>query len=142
MPPGEMRSVNTDEELDIVLRAIAEPRRRAILSLIASTELPAGQIAEHFEVTRSAVSQHLRILKEAGLVIERRDGTRRLYRASQATLAKLRVFVEHFWQSGFNLAREAAEDAERKKNNPMTSARLTETRSIRRRGRLTRSAAT
>jgi DNA-binding transcriptional ArsR family regulator len=81
-----------------VLRAIAEPRRRAILQLIAARELAAGEIAAHFtEVTRTAVSQHLTILKEAGLVTERRDGTRRLYRADPDGLAELREFLGGMW---------------------------------------------
>src|SRR5215203_7454334 len=61
--------------------AIRAPHRRQILSLVRDGELSAGEIATHFEVTRPAVSQHLTVLKEAGLVDERRNGTRRLYRA-------------------------------------------------------------
>ena len=68
--------------MDAALKAIAEPRRREILRLVWSRELPATEIAEHFGgVTRSAISQHLGVLKAAGLVNERREGTRRLYRA-------------------------------------------------------------
>ncbi len=67
--------------MEAALRAIAEPRRREILRLVWSAELPAGEIARRFDVTRPAISQHLSVLKEAGLVTERRDGTRRLYRA-------------------------------------------------------------
>ena len=69
--------------MDAALKALAEPRRRAILRLVWSQELPATAIAEHFpDVTRPAISQHLTVLKEADLVTERRDGTRRLYRAN------------------------------------------------------------
>ena len=63
------------------LKAIVVPRRRQILRLVRDEELSAGEIAAHFDVTRPAVSQHLTLLKEAGLVHERRNGTRRLYRA-------------------------------------------------------------
>ena len=63
------------------LKAIAAPRRREILSLVRADELSAGEIAAHFDVTRPAISQHLTVLKEAGLVSERRNGTRRLYKA-------------------------------------------------------------
>jgi len=91
-------------DVDLLLRAIAEPRRRAILSLVASEELPAGKIAEHFEITRPAVSQHLQVLKDVGLVTERRDGTRRLYRASDKALAQLRTFVEGLWRQSLDLA--------------------------------------
>ena len=104
MPPRRS-GLNADD----VFRALAEPRRRAILSLVASEELPAGQIAEHFEVTRSAVSQHLQVLKEAGLVTERRDGTRRLYRASEMSLRQLRSFLEELWRQSFELARDVLE---------------------------------
>lgn len=105
MPPRR-QGLNADD----VFRALAEPRRRAILSLVATTELPAGRIAEHFEVTRSAVSQHLQVLKDAGLITERRDGTRRLYRASEASLHELRTFLEELWRQSFELAREVIED--------------------------------
>jgi len=67
--------------VDEAFKALVEPRRRAILRLVATDELAAGEIAAAFSVTRSAVSQHLSVLKEAGLVAERRAGTRRLYRA-------------------------------------------------------------
>ena len=68
--------------MDSALKALAEPRRREILRLVWTTELPATTIASHFaEVTRSAISQHLAVLREARLVSERRDGTRRFYRA-------------------------------------------------------------
>jgi DNA-binding transcriptional ArsR family regulator len=101
-------------DADVVFRALAEPRRRAILSLVASVELPAGKIAEHFEVTRSAISQHLQVLKDAGLITERRDGTRRLYRASEVTLVELRAFLEGLWRQSFELARDVLEESPRK----------------------------
>lgn len=97
------------QDVDVLLRAIAEPRRRAILSLVATEELPAGKIAEHFEITRPAVSQHLQVLKDAGLVTERRDGTRRLYRASDTALAELRTYMEGLWRQSFQLARDSLE---------------------------------
>lgn len=79
--------------MDAALKAIAEPRRREILRLVTSRELPAGRIASHFEVTRPAISQHLRVLLDAGLLTERRQGTRRLYRARPEGLAELREYV-------------------------------------------------
>jgi DNA-binding transcriptional ArsR family regulator len=96
--------------MDEVLRAIAEPRRRAILELVADRELPAGEIADHFEVTRPAVSQHLTVLKEAGLVTERRDGTRRLYRARPEGLDELQRFLSDTWGRSLDLARRLVED--------------------------------
>lgn len=82
---------------DDVLRAIAEPNRRAILQLVATDELAAGEIAAHFAVTRPAISQHLAVLKDVGLLSERRMGTRRLYRARPEGLAELRAFLETMW---------------------------------------------
>ena len=78
-------------ETDRVLGALAEPRRRAILELVAHSELSAGEIASCFDVTRTAVSQHLTVLKNAGLLTERRVATRRLYRARPEGLAGLRT---------------------------------------------------
>jgi len=79
-------------------------------------ELPATDIAEHCaEVTRSAISQHLAVLKTAGLVTERRDGTRRLYRADRNEMKKLRKFLDEFWTSGLERLREVAEAAQREK---------------------------
>jgi DNA-binding transcriptional ArsR family regulator len=97
------------EPMDEALRAIAEPRRRAILRLVANEEMPAGRIAEHFEVTRPAVSQHLQVLKEAGLLIERREGTKRLYRARREGLAPLRQFLDEMWGESLDFARRIAE---------------------------------
>ena len=97
------------EGTDAVLRALAEPRRRAILQLVAHNELAAGQIASAFEITRPAVSQHLTVLKNAGLLHERRDGTRRLYRARSEGLAGLRDVLEDIWASSLDVARRLVE---------------------------------
>ena len=79
-------------------------------------ELPATDIADHFaEVTRSAISQHLGVLKSAGLVTERRDGTRRLYRADKNEMKNLRRFLDEFWTSGLERLRDVAEAAQRDK---------------------------
>lgn len=96
-------------ELDEALRALAEPRRRAILRLVAHEELPAGAIAAAFDVSRTAVSQHLTVLKNAGLLEERRDGTRRLYRARPQGLAELRDFLDDMWASALDRARRLVE---------------------------------
>lgn len=93
------------------LKAIAEPRRQAILKLIRDRELPAGEIASRFEVTQPAISQHLRVLKESRLVTERREGTRRFYRADIETLEELREFLGWMWDQGLsNLKRVVEED--------------------------------
>lgn len=113
--------------MDAALKALAEPRRREIIRLVWSRELPATDIASHFtEVTRSAISQHLGVLREAGLVSERRDGTRRLYRANPDEMAKLRTFLDDYWSSGLERLRDVAEAAERKKEKhewPNSNAR-------------------
>ena len=101
--------------METALRAIARPRRRQILQLVRTTELSAGEIASHFDVTRPAVSQHLTLLKEAGLVDERRNGTRRLYRARPEGLAELRAFLEEFWDARLEALKREAEREERKK---------------------------
>ncbi len=102
--------------MDAALKALAEPRRREILRLVWSQERPATDIADHFsEVTRSAISQHLGVLKDAGLVTERRDGTRRLYRAQRAEIKKLRKFLDDYWTSGLERLRDVAESAQRDK---------------------------
>ncbi len=102
--------------MDAALKALAEPRRRAILRLVWSQELPATEIADRFrDVTRPAISQHLAVLKEADLVTERRDGTRRLYCANTTTMAELRAFLDDYWTSGLERLRDAAEAAETRK---------------------------
>lgn len=101
--------------MDAALRAIAEPRRREILRLVRGQELPAGAIAAQFAVTRPAISQHLRVLKEAGLVDERRDGTRRLYRARPDTVEELRRFLDDFWTDRLDRLRDVAEAEQRQK---------------------------
>jgi DNA-binding transcriptional ArsR family regulator len=100
--------------VDAALKALAEPRRREILRLVWTHELPATDIADHFaEVTRSAVSQHLKVLRTAGLVTERRDGTRRLYRADRDEMTRLRRFLDDYWTTGLERLRDAAEAAQR-----------------------------
>lgn len=89
---------------------MAEPRRRAILELVAHDELAAGEIAGAFDVTRTAVSQHLTVLREAGLLEERRDGTRRLYRVRPEGLAGVRDLLDDMWASSLDVARRLVED--------------------------------
>jgi DNA-binding transcriptional ArsR family regulator len=95
---------------------LVEPRRREILKLVWTEELPAAQIAARFDdVTRSAVSQHIGVLREAGLVLERRDGTRRLYRANHAEMDRLRQFLDEYWTGSLQRLQDLAETAEREK---------------------------
>ena len=87
----------SEEHLPEVLKALGEPQRIAILRLVIERELPAGQIADHFNTTRQAISQHLKLLTNAGLLELRRDGTRRLYRVHKEAFGELRTFLEAFW---------------------------------------------
>lgn len=91
------------------LQVIAAPRRLRILELIWDRELAAGDIAAQFEVSWSAVSQHLTVLKAAGFVVERRQGRSRLYRADQAALGSLRSIVEEHWRTSLHRLKDLAE---------------------------------
>ena len=99
----------TQDDEEGAWRALAEPHRRAILGLVAHDELSAGEIAGAFDVTRTAVSQHLTVLKQAGLLTERRAGTRRLYRARPEGVDELRRFLEDVWGSALDHARRLVE---------------------------------
>lgn len=103
--------------MDAALKAIAEPRRREILRLVWGRELAAGDIAAHFEVSRPAISQHLRVLAVAGLVSERRAGTRRLYAARRESLADLRAYLESFWDDRLGRLKTLAEAEDRRGAN-------------------------
>ena len=85
--------------MEAALRALSDPGRRRILTLVRDEEHSAGEIAAEFTVSWPAVSQHLRVLKEAGLVTERREGTRRLYRARPEGLDDVRAFLDEFWDN-------------------------------------------
>jgi DNA-binding transcriptional ArsR family regulator len=101
--------------MEAALKALAEPNRRRILTLVKGGELTAGEIASHFEVSRPAVSQHLTVLKEAGLVHERRNGTRRLYSVRPEGLADVKAFLEGFWDARLEALKREAEREERRK---------------------------
>jgi DNA-binding transcriptional ArsR family regulator len=103
--------------IDIVLRAIAEPRRREILRLLQNQELSSGEISRHFDVTRPAISQHLKVLEGAGLVRVRRKGTQRLYQARPEGLEELRRFLDGFWEDHLQQLKRAAEAEERSKHD-------------------------
>jgi DNA-binding transcriptional ArsR family regulator len=100
--------------MQAALDALAEPRRREILALVRDRELAAGEIAANFDVTRSAISQHVGVLKQAGLLIERREGTKRLYRARPEGLDDLRAFLDEFWSDRLDVLRREAEREERR----------------------------
>jgi DNA-binding transcriptional ArsR family regulator len=99
--------------MDDALRAVADPTRRAILRLVRDEELPAGEIAGHFpSMSRPAVSQHLRVLTDAGLVEVRPDGNRRLYRWQREGLRDAATFVEEMWSDRLARLKVAAEREE------------------------------
>jgi DNA-binding transcriptional ArsR family regulator len=102
--------------MEAALKAIAAPHRLRILRLVRDEELSAGETAAHFDVTRPAVSQHLTVLKEAGLVNERRNGTRRLYRARPEGLIELRTFLDELWGERLEALKREAEREERKQH--------------------------
>ena len=98
------------------LPALSSPRRREILRLVWSDERSAGDIARSFDVTWPAISQNLRVLKEAGLVTERRRGTSRLYRANRSALKALEPYLRAMWSRNTDRLRLLAEMEERSKS--------------------------
>jgi DNA-binding transcriptional ArsR family regulator len=95
-----------------VVRVIADPRRREILRLVWDAERPASEIAEHFDITFGAVSQHLGVLRQAGLVVVRRDGTRRFYRADRTALRPYTPMLRLLWAEQLDRLAELAETEE------------------------------
>jgi DNA-binding transcriptional ArsR family regulator len=95
-----------------VTKAIAEPRRREILRLTWDRELSAGEIAACFEVTFGAVSQHLKVLRDAGLVTLRKDGTKRIYRADRKALGPLADYLQSMWAAKLDTLAQLAEQTE------------------------------
>jgi DNA-binding transcriptional ArsR family regulator len=91
------------------LEALGDPTRRAVFERLGRHPMAVGELASDMPVSRPAVSQHLKVLKEAGLVTERRDGTRRIYALAPEGLAELRSYFEQFWAgalAGFKAAAE------------------------------------
>lgn len=97
------------------LQVVASPRRLRILELVWDRELSAGDIAADFDVSWSAISQHLTVLRNAGFVRERRAGTSRFYRTDQAALGSLRAVVEDHWRAGLGRLKQLAEAEERER---------------------------
>lgn len=99
------------------IQAMGDPTRFEILRLVRHREMAAGAIAQRFDTTRPAVSQHLRILHRAGLLNERRSGTKRFYAVRPEGFEPLRAFLEGFWDSRLRRLKQAAEAAERKRKS-------------------------
>jgi DNA-binding transcriptional ArsR family regulator len=100
-------------DVDSAFRALADPTRRRIIRLVANQELSAGEIARQFNTTRPAISQHLRILRAAGLLSEKRDGSRRLYQADTAAVESVIEDLRSFWSPRLNELKRQAEGKER-----------------------------
>ena len=98
------------------LQVIAAPRRLRILELVWNRELSAGDIAAEFDVSWSAISQHLSVLRAAGFLVERREGTSRIYRADKAALGSLRSVVEDHWRSNLRRIKDLAEAEQQDKD--------------------------
>jgi DNA-binding transcriptional ArsR family regulator len=92
-----------------VLEAISSPRRREILRLVWDEERNAGDIASRFDVTWPAISQNLKVLRSAGLLTERREGTKRLYRADHAALGSLAAALREMWERDLDALADAME---------------------------------
>jgi DNA-binding transcriptional ArsR family regulator len=95
------------------MNALGDRTRRRIFELLRNGPLAVGEIADELPVSRPAVSQHLRVLKEAGLVTERRNGTRRIYRVDPGGVGELRDYFDAFWNEALAAFKEAAEDERR-----------------------------
>jgi DNA-binding transcriptional ArsR family regulator len=95
------------------LTALADPTRRAIFERLATGPAAVGAIAEGLPVSRPAVSQHLRVLKDAGLVGERKEGTRRVYSVERQGLVELRQYLERFWRDTLGAFKAEAERGRR-----------------------------
>ena len=93
--------------------ALAEPMRQAIVERLAERPMAVGELAARLPVTRPAVSQHLKVLKEAGLVRDRAEGTRRIYAIDPAGLGQIRQWLDRFWEKSLAAFVEAAEREER-----------------------------
>jgi DNA-binding transcriptional ArsR family regulator len=96
-----------------VFDAISQPKRREIMRLLAQREMSAGEVTSHFDVTQPAISQHLRVLKDAGLISERRAGTKRLYSVRPEGFAELQDFLADVLPAALQRLKQAAEEEER-----------------------------
>jgi len=101
--------------MDAKLRALADETRREILGLVWEGERTAGDIADRFDMSRPAVSQHLNMLLGCDLIAVRREGTRRLYIANHQAIADLRSELETFWDASLRRLKDDAEAAKRKR---------------------------
>ena len=107
----------TDPALEDAIRALAHPGRRAMLRLVWDDERPATELADAAGLSRSAASQHLKLLRDTGLITVRVDATRRLYRADLARIAEIASFLDDFWATPLDRLRATAEKPQRRSVN-------------------------
>jgi len=104
----------TDPALEDAIRALAHPGRRAMLRLVWDDERPATELADAAGLSRSAASQHLKLLRDTGLITVRVDATRRLYRADLARVAEVASFLDDFWATPLERLRATTEKRRRR----------------------------
>src|SRR6266700_6622184 len=111
---GSRERTGRQMSAEAALKALAEPRRQQILRLVRATPRSVGEIAEQVDITQQAVSQHLQVLKDAGLVAVRQDGTRRLYVIRPEGLQSLDQFLAELWPAGLSRLKAAVETDDRR----------------------------
>ena len=92
--------------------ALSDPTRRAIFERLSQGPMPVGELARDLPVSRPAVSQHLKVLKEAGLVVDRQDGTRRLYQVNPDGVGALRAYLDRFWNQALTAFKAVVEQGD------------------------------
>jgi DNA-binding transcriptional ArsR family regulator len=102
--------------IEKVIHSISEPNRREILYLLQNGELTSSEIAHHFHISAPAISQHLKVLESSGLVVVRKEGTKRFYRIRREGFKELKQYLDSFWDDSLMRLKEAAETEERRKN--------------------------
>jgi DNA-binding transcriptional ArsR family regulator len=98
------------------IHSLSVPARLSILELLREGELTSSEIASHFSISAPAISQHLKVLVDAGLVVVRKEGTKRIYKIRREGFTELREFFDQFWDDSLLRLKEAAEEEERKKH--------------------------
>jgi DNA-binding transcriptional ArsR family regulator len=98
---------------EMVLTALSDPTRRLVFERLIVAPRPVGEIADGLPVSRPAVSQHLKVLKDAGLITERREGTRRIYAADPRALGELRAYVDGMWRDALAAMAKSIEEEDR-----------------------------
>ncbi|MEA2197623.1 MAG: hypothetical protein QOJ25_1674 [Solirubrobacteraceae bacterium] len=101
-----------------MMTALGDPTRQAIFDRLSDGPSPVGELAEGLPISRPAVSQHLKVLKDVGLVTDHREGTRRVYQVDGAGLAVLRTYLDQFWQRSLAAFEKAASEQKGKNDDP------------------------